>query len=92
MHGAFGPEQPKVTVHRVLIQRDKKVDTVAHVGDLIGTGAVTRVTPAANDGLIGVVGVQVQPAAAKIFAKISPGVATPVTFPRRRYRQQRTAS
>src|SRR6202043_2686130 len=59
-------EQPEVAIHRVLIQRDQQVQAVAHVGDFFRSGAdrEKRVT-AADDRLIGVVSIQVQPSAAK---------------------------
>ena len=55
-----------MAIHRVLIERDQQIDAVAHVGDLIWAGADGEKSVAAtNDGLIGVVGVQMQTAAAE---------------------------
>ena len=55
-----------MAVHRVLIERDQQIDPVAHVGHFVGTGANgEKCMAAANDRLVRVVGVQVQPAPAE---------------------------
>ena len=59
-----------MSVHRVLVERDQQVDPVAHIGYLARTGANCQEgMAAANDGLIGVVRVQMQPAAAENLRK-----------------------
>ena len=55
-----------MAIHRVLVQGDQQIDAIAHVGDLVRTGANGKEgMAAANDGLIGVVDVQVQSTAAE---------------------------
>ena len=55
-----------MAIHGVLVQRDQQVDAVTHVGDLFRAGANRQKSvAAANDGLIGVVGIQVQAAPAE---------------------------
>ena len=53
----------QVAIHRVLIERDEHIDLVAHVAHrrLAGADGQERM-PAADDGLVGVVGVEVKPA------------------------------
>ena len=52
-----------MAIHGVLIERNQQVDPVAEAGDPLRTGADRQESmSAANDGLIGVVGVQVQAA------------------------------
>src|SRR5262249_39730826 len=61
-------EQVQVSINRVLIQRNQQVDAMAFVGDFIRPcGNGEKGWPAANDGLIGVVGVQVEAAATEDF-------------------------
>jgi hypothetical protein len=68
--GGAGGEEAEVTVHRVLVQRDQEVEAVAHVGDGVGTGADGEEGVAAsNDGLIGVIGVQMKATAAEDFCE-----------------------
>ena len=63
---ATGSEQAEVAVHRVLIERDEEFKGIAHVGDGINAGADgEKSVAAANDGLVRVVGVQVEAAAAE---------------------------
>src|SRR6202043_313902 len=58
--GSAGGEEAEVAVHRVLVEGNEEIEAVAHVGDGIGTGADGEEgVAAANDGLIGVVGVEV---------------------------------
>ena len=55
-----------MAIHGVLVQRDQQVDPVAHVGDFLRAGANGQKGVAtADDGLVGVVGVQMQAAAAE---------------------------
>ncbi len=55
-------------VHRVLVQGDQQIDPIAHVGDFVRAGADgEKSMAAANNGLVGVVDVQVQPTAAEDF-------------------------
>ena len=64
--GAAVGEQAQVAVHGVLVQRDEEVHRVALVGHLVHPGADGQEgVAAADDGLIGVIGVQVQPAPAE---------------------------
>ena len=59
-------EQAQMAVHRVLVQRDQQIHMVAQVGDRFGASANgQKRMAAANDGLVGVVSVDVQPTAAK---------------------------
>ena len=61
-----GGEQLEVAIHGVLIERNQQVDSVAEAGDALRTGADRQeCMSAANDGLIGVVGIQVQAAPAE---------------------------
>ena len=54
----------QMTVHGVLVQRDKHVDLVAHIADrYIARPDGQEGVPAANQRLIGVVSVQVKPSA-----------------------------
>ena len=56
-----GSEQPQVAVHGVLVERNEQVDPVTHVGDLLRARSNGQKSmAAANDGLIGVVGIQVK--------------------------------
>ena len=56
--------QLQVSIHRVLIQRHEHVDLVAVTQDRLLTRAEGQEdVPTANDGLVGVVGVHVEPAA-----------------------------
>jgi hypothetical protein len=60
------PEQPQVAIHGVLVERNEQIDPVTHVGDFFRTRSNRQKSmPAANDGLIGIVGVQVQAAPAE---------------------------
>src|ERR1700677_4990938 len=55
-------------IHGVLVERDQQVDPVAHVGDFVGAGADSeKRVAAANDGLVGVVDVQMESATAEDF-------------------------
>ncbi len=66
--GAAAAQQAQVPVHRVLVQGDQQIDPVAHVGDFVRAGANgEKGVAAADDGLVGVVDVQVQPTAAEDF-------------------------
>ena len=57
-----------MAIHRVLIQRNQEIDTVAHVRHLFRAGTNgEKGMPTANDGLVGIVGIQVQPTAAEYF-------------------------
>src|SRR5260370_144512 len=68
--GRTRSEKAEVAVHRVLVEGDEEVEAVAHVGDGVGTGANGEEgVAAANDGLIGVVGVQVKATAAEDFCE-----------------------
>src|SRR5579859_861204 len=59
-------EQVEVAIHGVLVQRDQQVNAVSHIGNFVRTGADgQKSVAAANNGLIGVVGVQMQSAAAE---------------------------
>src|SRR6185312_11249569 len=61
-----GGEQLQVPIHAVLVERNEQVDAVTHVGDLFGAGTNGKKSVApANDGLIGVVGVEVEAAPAE---------------------------
>ncbi len=63
-----GSEQLQVAIHAVLVKRNEQVDSVTHVGDLIRTRANgQKRVAAANDGLIGVVGIQVKTTPAEDF-------------------------
>src|SRR6476659_1563420 len=64
----------EMAIHRVLIERNENVDLVAHVAH----GRIARANgqesvSAADDGLIGVVGVQVEPAAREDAGENIPG-------------------
>ena len=61
-----GFQQTQVTIHRVLVERDEDVDLVPHVahGRVARADGQERV-PAADDRLVGVVGVEVEPAPRK---------------------------
>jgi hypothetical protein len=55
-----------VAVHGVLVQRNQQIDPIPHVGDFLRTGANgKKCVPATDDGLVGVVHVEVQAAAAE---------------------------
>ena len=55
-------------VHGVLVQGDQQIEPIAHVGDFVRAGANgEKSMAAANDGLVGVVDVQVQPTTAEDF-------------------------
>ena len=52
-----------MAVHRILVQRNQHVELVAHAADRAVAGADgQKRVPAANDGLVSVVGVDVQAA------------------------------
>src|SRR2546425_5493517 len=56
-----GREQPQVAIHAVLVKRNKQVDPVTHIGDLLRAGANGQKSVATtNDGLIGIVGIQIE--------------------------------
>jgi hypothetical protein len=75
--GACG-EQSEVAVHSVLVQRDQQIQAVAHVGDVLRTGANReKSVPTVDDRLISVVSIQVQAAATEDFCEDVAGVATP---------------
>ena len=64
--GAARREQAQVTIHGVLIQRNQQIDSVAHALHLVDAGANgEKCVAAADDRLVGVVGVQMQPAPAE---------------------------
>jgi len=59
-----------VAVHGVLVEGDEEIEAVSHVGDGVGTGADGEEgVTAANDGLIGVIGVEVKATAAEDFCE-----------------------
>ena len=63
-HGRARPHEPQVPIHRVLIQRHEHVELVAVAQDRLVTRAEGQEdVTAANDGLVGVVRVDVEPAA-----------------------------
>jgi hypothetical protein len=65
---AAGAEEAEVAIHGVLIERDEELESVAHVGDGVGAGADGEEGMAtADDGLIGVIGVEVQAATREDF-------------------------
>ena len=50
-----------MAIHAVLVERNEQVDAVTHIGDLFRARTNgEKSVAAANDGLIGVVGVQVK--------------------------------
>jgi hypothetical protein len=56
----------EVPIHRVLIERNKDIDLVTHVPDsTIARANCQERMAAADDGLVGVVSVEMQPAARK---------------------------
>ena len=63
-----------MAIHRVLIERDEDVDLVAHVahGRVARANGEERV-PAADDRLVGVIGVEVEPAPRKNARENIPG-------------------
>ncbi len=68
--GAAAAQQAQVPVHGVLVQGDQEIDPIAHVGDLFRAGTNGKKgMAAANDGLVGVVDVQVQPTTAEDFGE-----------------------
>ena len=55
-----------MAIHCILIERDQQIEAVTHVRDFLGTGTNgEKGVATANDGLIGVVGIEVQAAAAE---------------------------
>ncbi len=55
-----------MAIHAVLVKRDEQVNTITHVGDFFRTRTNSeKSVPAANDGLICVVGVEVETSAAE---------------------------
>src|SRR5207253_9991033 len=59
-------QKMQVSIHRVLIERNEHVDLVAHVADRPVAGANRQKSvAAANDRLVSVVGVEMQPAPRK---------------------------
>src|SRR5260370_7048710 len=63
-------EQSQVAVHAVLIERDQQVDPVTHVGDLFESGPNRQKSvAAANNRLVGVIGIQMQATAAEDFCE-----------------------
>ena len=55
-----------MAIHAVLIEGNEQVDAVTHVGDLFRSRTNgEKCVAAANDGLIGVVGVEVEAASAE---------------------------
>src|SRR5919108_4709762 len=61
--GALG-EQSEVAIHGILVERDQQIEPVTHIRDFFWAGANgEKGVATANDRLISVVGVQVQPAA-----------------------------
>ena len=57
-----------MTIHRVLVQGNQEIDPIAHVSDLIWTCSDGQERMSAtNDGLISVVGVQVETATTEDF-------------------------
>ncbi len=69
-----GLQQTQVAIHRVLIERDEDVDLVAHVahGRVARANGQERV-PAANDRLVGVVGIEMEPAPREDAGENVPG-------------------
>ena len=68
--GAAAGQQAQVPVHRVLVEGNQQIDPIAHVGDFVRAGANGEESmAAANDGLVGVVDVEVQPTAAEDFCE-----------------------
>ncbi len=64
--GAARRQQAQVAIHGVLVQWDQQIDPIAHALHFIDAGANReKRMAAANDGLIRVVGVQMQPAPAE---------------------------
>src|SRR5262249_17972836 len=67
--GACG-EQPKMTIHRVLVERDQQIKSITHIGDSFRACAYRQESVAtANDRLVGVVRIQVQAATTKYFCE-----------------------
>src|SRR5919109_2686549 len=57
-------------VHGVLVERNEQVNPVAHIGDRLRPGANRQQRmSAANNGLIGVVGIQAEPPPAEDFGE-----------------------
>src|SRR5581483_7981176 len=73
-HTRAGLQQSKMAVHGVLVQRDEDIQFVAHVADgpIAGANGEERV-PAAYEGLIGVVGVEIEPAPGEDARENVPG-------------------
>jgi hypothetical protein len=67
-----------MAIHGVLIQRNENVQFIAEAKNRLVTGSESQEDmAAANDRLVGIVRIEVQAAADKYPAKISPGVAMP---------------
>ena len=59
-------KQSEVTIHGVLIQRNQQVEAVTHIGNFLRASANReKRMAAANNRLVGVVGIQVQTTAAE---------------------------
>jgi len=59
-----------MAVHAVLVEWDQQVDPVAYIADLLRAGANGQErVPASNDGLVGVVRVEIQAAPAEDFCE-----------------------
>ena len=55
-----------MAIHGVLVQRDQQIEAVTHVSDFFWAGANGQKSVAtSNDRLIGIVGIQMQAAAAE---------------------------
>jgi len=68
--GASAGQQAQVPVHGVLVQGNQQIEVIAHVGDFFRAGANgEKGVAATDDGLVGVVDVQVQAATAEDFGE-----------------------
>ena len=69
-----GLQQTQVAIHRVLVERDEDVDLVPHVAHRrVARPNGQESVPAANDRLVGVVGVEVEPAPREDAGENIPG-------------------
>jgi putative drug exporter of the RND superfamily len=62
--GSASSKQAEMAIHGVLVERDEQVNAVTHIGDFFGTGPNgEKSVAAADNGLICVVGVEMEAAA-----------------------------
>ena len=68
--GRPAAQQAEVAVHGVLVQRDQQIQPIPHVGDFLRSGPDSKKSvPAADDGLVRVVHIEVQAAAAEYLCE-----------------------